>query len=347
MRLAGMWKLGTGFAALIFCLSAKAQTAPIVPASTQAAPNSQQSTAPSATPQQPEAQQPPLANGSGSDQDSTFVFKKQVNEVVLHATVVDARGELQTHLDQSAFSVFEDDVPQVITSFRRQDVPVAIGVVVDNSGSMRDKRAQVNQAVMNLIRASNPDDEVFVVNFSSNPYLDQDFTSDPNLLEHALHQASMKGSTALYDAVVASDRHLKNNPRLDKKVLLVITDGRDNMSRSTLQEAQRDLQQENGPTLYAIGLMSSETQASSRDALQRLAEATGGAAFFPDNLDQVSDITRALAHDIRSQYILAYRPHVPDPNANYHPIRVEAHIQGAPPMIVHTRKGIYTGESGR
>jgi Ca-activated chloride channel family protein len=346
MGFARTLRLSTGLVALAFCGSAAAQVTPAAPNTDQ--PSAQQSAQPAAESQQPDGQQPPIANGSGSDQDSTFVFKKQVNEVVLHATVVDGQGELQTHLDRSAFSVFEDGVPQVITSFRRQDVPVAIGVVIDNSGSMRDKRAQVNRAVMNLIKASNPQDEVFVVNFSSNPYLDQDFTSDANLLEHALHQASMKGSTALYDAVVASDTHLKNNRRLDKKVLLVITDGKDNMSRNTLQEAQRDLQQENGPTLYAIGLMSAEIQASSREALEKLANATGGAAFFPDSLDQVSDITRSLARDIRSQYIIAYRPHVPNPNADYHPIRVEAHPRkGAPPLVVRTRKGIYTGESVR
>ena len=116
-------------------------------------------------------------------------------------------------------------------------MPVEIGIVVDNSGSMRDKRGQVSQAVMNLIRASNSQDQVFVVNFGQNPYLDQDFTSDVNLLQAALHQVSAKGSTALYDAIVASAVHLENNSRLSKKVLLVITDGQDNMSQETLQEA--------------------------------------------------------------------------------------------------------------
>jgi len=346
MRSTALWGLSTTFAFLGLLSFAGAQTTPIaVPGNQSGASSSETSQSKAA--QQPAEQEPSIANPSPNDQDGTFVFKKQVDEVVLHATVVDSRGELQAHLERSAFSVFEDGVPQAISSFRRQDVPVAIGVVIDNSGSMRDKHAQVNQAVMNLIRSSNPEDEVFVVNFSNNPYLDQDFTSDANLLEHALHQASMKGSTALYDAIVASDTHLKNNPRLDKKILLVITDGKDNMSRKTLQEAQRDLQQENGPTLYAIGLMSEESQFPNREALQKLADATGGAAFFPDNLDQVGDVTRTLAHDIRNQYIIAYRPRVPNPSANYHPIRVEAHAPGFPALVVRTRKGIYTGESVR
>src|SRR5579872_6925355 len=191
---------------------------------------------------------------AGSDEQGRFVFKKQVQEVVLHATVVDETGKLVTSLDRSAFTVYQNGQPETITSFRREDVPVAMGIVIDNSGSMRDKRAEVSKAVINLIRASNPQDEVFVVNFGQTPYLDQDFTSDVNLLQAALRQTSTRGSTALYDAVVASNVHLKNNPHLDKKVLLVITDGQDNMSRETLQDAMRKLQSNKGAVLYAIGL---------------------------------------------------------------------------------------------
>lgn len=185
------------------------------------------------------------------------------------------------------------------------------------------------------------------MNFSTNSYLDQDFTADVNLLERALHQVSMQGSTALYDAIVASETHLRNNPRLEKKILLVITDGKDNMSRDTLQEAQKALQREDAPTLYAIGLMNDRNQFPGREALTRLADATGGAAFFPESLERVSDVTRSLAHDIRSQYIIAYQPHVQNPNADYHPIRVEAHAPGFAQLMVRTRKGIYTGESVR
>jgi Ca-activated chloride channel homolog len=279
------------------------------------------------------------ANG----QQDTFVFRRQVEEVVLHATVVDEKQRPVTHLDRSAFTVFEDGQPQVITSFRREDVPVEIGIVIDNSSSMRAKRDEVNQAVLNLIRASNPQDEVFVVNFSEAPYLDQDFTSDVRLLEAALHRTTTQGSTALYDAIVASAAHLAGNPRLEKKMLLVITDGKDNMSQATLQEAMRRLQQKNGPALYAIGLMGTEYQA--REALTKLADATGGSVFFPDSLGQVNDITRALAHDIRNQYTIAYRPKSQSANGKYHPIVVEAKSTGYGRLTVHTRNGYYTGES--
>jgi Ca-activated chloride channel homolog len=323
----------------------------LTPAPMQSSPTSLPTPASTQPPQSAQSapNQSPSAQSSGEitpDQDAgTFVFKKQVDEVVLHATVVDQHGQLAAHLDRGAFSVFEDGLPQTISSFRRQDVPVAIGIVVDNSGSMRDKRNEVNQAVLNLIRASNPDDQVFIVNFSENSYLDQDFTSNIDLLQHALNQTSTQGSTALYDAIVASVRHLRNNPHLDKKVLLVITDGQDNMSRETLQQTLQDLEQKNGPTLYAIGLTGQEPQG--RQALQQLADATGGAAFFPDSLDQVSDITRQLAHDIRNQYVIAYTPHIQNVSANYHPIKVVANAPGYVGLQVRTRNGIYTGESVR
>jgi len=224
---------------------------------------------------------------------------------------------------------------------------VEIGIVADNSGSMRDKRAQVNQAVLNLIRASNSEDQIFVVNFGQNPYLDQDFTSDVNLLQAALHQVSAKGSTALYDAIVASAVHLENNPRLNKKVLLVITDGQDNMSRETLQEASRRLQEANGPTLYAIGLLGSGLRGEGREALQHLAASTGGVAYFPDSLDQVDSITRTVARDIRSQYILAYKPQNQNVKPEYQSLRVEAHAPGYGKLTVRTRTGYYPPAGNR
>jgi len=241
-------------------------------------------------------QEPPIAQEpTANDQGSMFVFRKQVEEVVLHATVMDEQRRPVPYLDRNAFTVYEDGVPQMITSFRREDVPVAMGIVIDNSGSMRDKRAEVNRAVMNLVRASNPQDEIFVVNFSQNYYLDQDFTSDANLLQASLRQVSTRGSTALYDAIVASAVHLNNNAHLDKKILLVVTDGQDNMSQLNLQEATRRLQQVNGPMLFTIGLSGNGLQATGRQALQGLADGTGGVAYFPDSLAQVNDITHGGA----------------------------------------------------
>ena len=314
--------------------SAQPETAPAQTA--QPLPSAQE------TPQDP---QQPSKPESGGEDAGRFVFRKQVQEVVLHATVVDASGRLVTSLDRNAFSVFQNGAAEQITSFRREDVPVAMGIVIDNSGSMRDKRDRVNQAVLNLIRASNPQDEVFVVNFGQNSYLDQDFTSDVNLLQAALHRVSTRGSTALYDAVVASANHLRNNRQLNKKVLLVVTDGQDNMSRETLQEAMRDLQPSKGVTVYAVGLTDEGFTPTAREALQRLATTTGGVAFFPQSLDEVDSITRTVAHDIRSQYTLAYKP--PGSEKGYQTIRVEARSPQGGQLTVRTRTGYYPGESVR
>ncbi len=288
----------------------------------------------------------PLPKDGAADDQGRFVFKKQVQEVVLHATVVDESGQPVTSLDRSAFTVYQNGQQQTITSFRREDVPVAIGIVVDNSGSMRDKRAKVSQAVANLLQASNPQDEIFVVNFSQTPYLDQDFTSNASLLQAALHQTSTRGSTALYDAVVASEVHLRNNPRLNKKVLLVITDGQDNMSRETLDQALRKLESNKGPTVYAIGLTDSGLTRTGRDALQRLASETGGVAYFPNTLEDVDSITKAVARDVRSQYTLTYSPG----NATgqgYQRIKVEAKTGSRKRLDVRTRDGYYPGETLR
>jgi Ca-activated chloride channel family protein len=329
----------------------KAQTpasTPIPPAVTETAQPAQSSSP--APPSQnqgatglPQAQpneQPPT-----DDQSGVFVFKKEVQEVALHATVVDDQRHLVTNLDRPAFTVFEDGVRQATTSFHRDDVPVAMGIVIDNSGSMREKRNKVNEAVLNLIRASNPNDEMFIVNFSQDSYLDQEFTSDINLLQRALQKVSAQGSTALYDAIIASAVHLKNNPRVERKVLLVITDGRDNASQETLQEATRRLQQQTGPTLYAIGLLSDELQQSGTDALQTLAAITGGVAFFPQSLDEVDGITRTVAHDIRSQYTIGYKSSNPNPSGGYRRIQVTAQAPGYRDLTVRTRSGYYPGEA--
>jgi VWFA-related protein len=153
----------------------------------------------------------------------------------------------------------------------------------------------------------------------------------------------MKGSTALYDAIVASELHLRNNPRLNKRVLLVITDGRDNISQETLQEAARRLQQIDGPTLFAIALTGAGA-GPGRRALQDLADRTGGVAYFPDTLDQVNSIASEIAHDVRSQYIVTYKPKDQSARPSYQSIRVEARAKGYGHLTVRTRSGYSQGD---
>jgi VWFA-related protein len=278
------------------------------------------------------------------EEGGVYVFRKQVEEVVLHATVIDEKHRLVTGLTRNDFQVFEDGAPQQITSFRREDIPVAIGIVIDNSGSMRDKRPAVNQAAINLVRASNPQDEVFIVNFNDEYYLDQDFTSQVPQMKEALERIESRGGTALYDAVVASADHLKKNARLDKKVLLVVTDGEDNASRESLEQAIRRLQAENGPTVYTIGILGTEKQRRARRALSEMAEQTGGVAFFPKDLGEVDSISQAVAHDIRNQYTIGYRPSNSRVQGGYRTIKVDARAPGYKHLQVRTRSGYYPGQ---
>jgi len=296
----------------------------------------------------PDSSSPPPVSPSGvqnPDTDSSvFVFKKEVDEVVLHATVIDNKQHIVTNLDRSNFNVFEDGHPQTITSFRHEDIPVAMCIVVDNSGSMREKREKVNAAALNLVRASNPNDEVCIVNFNDEFYLDQDFTSNINKLKEGLEKIEARGGTALYDAVVASANHLKQNAKLEKKVIFVVTDGDDNESSETLEQAIRNLQTENGPAIYAIGILEGEDHARhARRALQIMCERTGGIAFLPKTLDEVDAISRSVAHDIRSQYTIGYKPTTPRSQGGYRTVRVDAHSSRHDKLLVRTKSGYYAG----
>lgn len=302
--------------------------------------------APGTAPAQTAPNRPANVGQEPSRSDNgVYVFRANVQEVVLHATVVDDRQRLVTNLDKSAFTVFEDGQPQQITSFRHEDIPVSIGIVIDNSGSMREKRHEVNQAAINLVKASNPNDEVFVVNFNDEYYLDQDFTGSIPKLQEALEKIESRGGTALYDAVVASADHLKKNARLEKKALLVVTDGEDNASRESLEQAIRRLQAENGPTVYTVGLLWGEGHLKrAKRALQEMAEDTGGVSFFPRDLSEVDNITRQVAHDIRNQYTIGYRPTRPQTEGGYRSVKVEARAKGYGKLQVRTRSGYYAGQ---
>jgi Ca-activated chloride channel homolog len=304
----------------------------------------QNSTPPSQ--QKPEPSAPTTEQGQAPEGKSgdVFVFRKEVDEVTLHATVVDEKNRLVTTLDRGDFTVYEDNQPQKITSFRREDIPVAMGIVIDNSGSMRDKRAAVNAAAINFVRSSNPQDKVFIVNFNEEYFLDQDYTASIPKLKDALERIEARGGTALYDAVVASSDHLKKSGTLEKKVLLVVTDGEDNASRESLEQAIRRLQEENGPTVYTIGLLGEEHSKRARRALREMAEETGGVAFFPQGVSEVDAITQQIAHDIRNQYTIGYKPSKPQSFGGFRTVKVDADAKGYKKLQVRTRSGYYAGQ---
>jgi len=329
------------WAAMLVEMSARSQTSPpqneAKPAASAAAPQT------SGAPATPQAQDSQQEEKKLSDQ-GVFVFRKDVDEVLLHATVIDDKQHIVTNLDRSAFTVFEDGKPQNIVSFHHEDIPVAMGIVIDNSGSMREKRNKVNQAALNLVRSSNPRDEVFIVNFNDEYYLDQDFTNDLLKLKEALEKIDARGGTALYDALVASAEHLKRNARLDKKVLFVVTDGEDNASNENLEQAVKQLQEENGPSVYAIGILGEEEHPKrAKRALEIIAQRTGGIAFFPKTLDEVDEISRSVAHDIRNQYTIGYKPTNPRGAGGFRIVKVEAKAKGHSKLVVRTRSGYYAG----
>ena len=322
--------------------AAPTRNPPAQNAPNQATPQNQAPPGPSggqqATPAQGQGAQGPSATDNG-----VFTFTAKAEEVTLHATVVDERNRLITNLGKGDFAVFENSQPQQIRSFRQEDIPVAIGVVIDNSGSMREKRDEVNKAALNLVKASNPEDQVFVVNFNDEYYLDQEFTADIKKLQSALEHVESRGGTALYDAIVASADYLTKSP-LQRKVLFVVTDGEDDASQESLEQAVHKLQQENGPTVYAIGLLGTEKARKAKRALEILADRTGGISFFPPSLGEVDEISRSIAHDIRNQYTITYTPTTPKNIGGFRTIHVDARARPYKKLTVRTRSGYYPGQ---
>jgi len=292
-------------------------------------------------PSKPQTGQP---SSRGGDK---YVFKAEAQEVVLHATVLDQRQRLVTNLNKNDFTVYEDGQPQQITRFTREDIPVSIGILVDNSGSMRDKRQAVNTAALDLVKGSNPEDEVFIVNFSDEAIIDTDLTSDVAKMQEGLQQVDSRGGTALYDAVVASADYLAKKGRREKKVLMVVTDGEDNASTDTLEQAVRRVQDDNGPVVYSIGILGGEREKRAKRALEQLALHTGGVAFFPKDLGEVDQIARAVARDIRNQYSIYYRPTRPQEQGGFRQVKVDAHAPGYGRLQVRTRSGYYAGQQTR
>jgi VWFA-related protein len=269
------------------------------------------------------------------------VFRAGTQLVDLHVSVLDKSGKLITDIPESAFKVYENMVEQPIKIFRREDVPVSMGIIIDNSGSMRDKRAKVAAASLALVKASNPQDEEFIVDFNDDAYLDQPLTSEIKKLEAALDRLDAKGGTAMRDAISMSIDYVKDKGKKEKKVLLVVTDGNDNTSNESLEQLVRKAQRSE-VLVYCIGLLSEEEPREARNAkraLRALAEASGGMDFYPKDLVEVERITPQVAHEIRNQYLLAYSPTNPNLDGTYRKIEVKVKGYGNP--VVRARSGYY------
>ncbi len=288
----------------------------------------------------------PGSSNALSKGEHGYVLHRDVEEVVLNATVLDDHDKLVMNLTKPDFKVSEDGVQQTIISFQHEDIPVSMGILVDNSGSMRDKRLAVNSAALDLVKASNKDDEAFIVNFSDEAYIDQDFTSDIGKLRDGLSHIDSKGGTALYDAVVASADQLAKGAKRPKQVLLVITDGEDNASVMSLEQTIQRIQALQGPVVYSIGLLFKDEGGGreahrARRALQLLSSETGGVAYFPKTIASVDEIAAEVARDIRSQYTIGYHSTKPFTEGGYRLVKVEAHASGYGKLVVRTKSGYY------
>ncbi len=280
------------------------------------------------------------------------VFTADTRLVSLNVSVIDKSGHLVSGLPRSAFQVTENGVVQQIKDFKSEDVPVSLGLIIDNSGSMRNKRSSVESAALALVRDSNPQDEEFVVNFNDEAYFDAPtdgtgFTSDIKVLEQGLTKIDSRGGTAMRDAIKMSIDHLNQKAKRDKKVVLVVTDGNDNASNSNLANLVRQAQQ-NDVLVFVIGLLSEEEKGEAKlakKAIDLLTESTGGQAFYPRNVSEVERIAHEVAHDIRNQYTITYSPSNQNLDGSFRTIKVLVKAQGNP--VARTRLGYYATKDAR
>ena len=284
---------------------------------------------------------------SGQDpKDQDYNLSVDVELVQLPVSVLDKNGTPIRGLQRADFSVYEDKVQQEISLFKQEDIPLSVGLVIDGSGSMSDKLDRLNAASLTFVRESNPNDETSIVSFADEAILEQDFTKDTKELSRALDGIAANGNTALYDAVFLATKHLNQHGAHEKKVLLVVSDGDDNKSKYKLDAVLKMLQ-ESKIMLYSIGLLSSDSVYSyssddGKKALKKLAEATGGASFFPKNVNQVEEICKRIARDLRNQYTVGYKPSNEKLDGSWRKIQVRVNPPKTISKIkVRTKQGYY------
>ena len=276
-------------------------------------------------------------------EDDDYVISIETDLVVLHATVTDKNGKPVADLKQNEFRVFENKIEQTLKVFKREDIPVAVGILVDNSGSMRDKRKGVNAAALKFVKSSNTLDEVFIVNFNEEAFLDADFTGNLLLMEDALEKIDARGGTAYYDAIDMSLEHLKAKATLDKRVLVAITDGDDNASKSTLEQLVQKVGRSN-VMIYTAALLGSDDKRAARRAkraLEAISKASGGTAFFPKNPAEVDQMATIIADDIRNQYVLAYTPTNAAKDGSFRRVEIQIKSPKRGKLNVRARTGYY------
>jgi VWFA-related protein len=276
--------------------------------------------------------QKPSSQEQAPPKPGGFQLKVDVNLVEVHVSALDKSGHAVEGLTRENFQILEDNKPQDITLFKHEDIPVSIGMVIDNSGSMRNKKDKVHSAALSFVKESNPDDETFIVAFEKDAFLQQDFTGSMGDLVDALENLDPRLETAMYDAIYLSVDHVKKG-KLDKKVLLVISDGEDTASKWGYNKVLDHVKQAKDVVIYAVGILDEDgrsgglfgksPQKKAREGLTEIAEITGGQAFFPKNIDEVADICRRIARNLRNQYTIGYSPKNDRPDGAWREIAVK------------------------
>ncbi len=281
----------------------------------------------------------------GQDVPPVATLNVDVALVELHVTVADRLGHPIGGLTQRDFKVTENDVEQAIAVFKHEDIPVSLGLIVDNSRSIEPRKTRLDAAALSFVQKSNPDDEVFIVHFDFDARLSQDFTADHGKLEQTLAAAKPYGQTALYDSLLLALDNMQKaqNP---KKALLLITDGIDNVSKSTLEQVLDRLKREK-VLVYVVGLLSQSGGVASEDSLIQIGEASGGRAYFPQTPEEARRMMEIIANDLREQYTVAYRPTNAMRDGSWRSVRVEiTPPKGFPKdLTANYRHGYFAPES--
>jgi len=287
---------------------------------------------------------PSLVRGNASDHagPDEYQISIDVGLVILPVIVTDRAGKSVSGLGADNFQVFEDGRPQQIALFEPEDIPVTVGLVIDNSGSMGAKRPEVVAAAVEFAKSSNPQDQMFVVNFNQTVSMGLPkgvpFTSDVHQLLGAVSRIPASGNTALYDGLAVALKHMMTGTA-NRKALILISDGEDNASRLSFHELLKRAEASNAQ-IYTLGVFDDMYSGGhSGEVLKRLARVTGGKAYFPESPTQIVGICQQIARDLRHQYTIGYHPSKGMPGGGYHAIRVTATATGNGRLHVSTRAG--------
>jgi Ca-activated chloride channel family protein len=276
--------------------------------------------------------------------------KVDVDLTLVNATVLDPKGRIVTDLRPEDFEIWEDKVQQQIQYFSEEDVPLSLGIIFDVSGSMKAKLPMARDSAVTFLQTGNPDDEYFLVEFSSKPEISQDFTTDISRLQNHLMFTPATGMTALFDAVYLGLEKLKDGANT-KKALLLITDGEDNRSRYTFSNVSEFLK-ERDVQLFAIGVVDNYNSdlASGRigrELIEQLTEVTGGRSFFPESVNELEDICTKIAVELKNQYLLGYRSTNEIKDGKWRRIRLKVNPPvGMPDLVVRGKTGYYAPAEG-